>query len=207
MSRRRQPRPSRAPTCLLSLFLLALLGGAAYVWQFRPDLMDRLRGHRVRPTVRVEQPGRPSSAPVTRPTHETTARLYFRRIVGGKERLEVVTRPLPPGLGTAQAALHELLSGEVPPGCERPLPKGTKLLRVRVEDGVATADFSRELTANFQGGSDHEGATVYAIVNTLASLPTVKQTRILVEGQPIDSLGGHLDVSGPLEADDELVVR
>jgi spore germination protein GerM len=205
MSRRRQPPPSRAPTCLLSLFLLALLVGAAYVWQFRPDLMDRLRPHRVRPTVRVEQPGQTTATPT--PTHGTTARLYFRRIVGGKERLEAVTRPLPPGLGTAQAALHELLFGDVPPGCERPLPKGTKLLRVHVEDGVATADFSRELTANFQGGSDHEGATVYAIVNTLASLPTVKQTRILVAGQPLDTLGGHLDVSGPLAEDDELVVR
>jgi germination protein M len=205
VSRRRQPRPSRAPTCLLTLLLLVLFGMLAYVWQYRPDLIDRLRPHRVRPTVSIETPRR--TAPATTSTHGTTVRLYFRRIVGGKERLAAVTRTLPPGPGTAQAALHELLTGQVPAGCERPLPRGTRLLRVRVEKGVATADFSKELTANFQGGSDNEGVTVYAVVDTLTSLPTVKQTRLLVEGQPIDSIGGHLDVSGPLTPDDELVVR
>jgi hypothetical protein len=37
-------------------------------------------------------------------------------------------------------------------------------------------------------------------------LPGVERVRILVEGQPIESIGGHIDVSAPLRADHELVI-
>jgi spore germination protein GerM len=47
---------------------------------------------------------------------------------------------------------------------------------------------------------------IYAIVNTLNSLPTVEKTLITVEGKPLDTLGGHVEIEGPLESDEELVV-
>jgi spore germination protein GerM len=135
-----------------------------------------------------------------------TAQVYFARIVGGKERLAPVDREVS-AESPAQGALDELISGDLPAGCTHPLPEGTQLRHLRVEGGIAIADFSRELVSNFQGGSDSEGVIVYAIVNTLTSLPGVKQAQILVDGKPLDSIGGHLDTSGPLAADGELVVR
>jgi spore germination protein GerM len=48
---------------------------------------------------------------------------------------------------------------------------------------------------------------VYSVVNTLTALPTIEKVQLLVEGKHISSLGGHLDVSGPLAFDGELVVR
>jgi spore germination protein GerM len=81
------------------------------------------------------------------------------------------------------------------------------VLSVSVADGIATVDFSPELVSEFRGGSDNEGVTVYAIVNTLASLPTVDKVHILVEGRAVNTVGGHLDVSQPLNFDDELVVE
>jgi spore germination protein GerM len=126
--------------------------------------------------------------------------------VNGKERLYPVSRGVS-AESPARAALEELISGELPAGCTRPLPAGTTLRGIRADNGLVTADFSPELASNFQGGSDNEGVAVYAIVNTLTSLPGVKQVQILVDGKPIDSIGGHLDVSGPLGADGELVVK
>jgi spore germination protein GerM len=77
---------------------------------------------------------------------------------------------------------------------------------VRVVSGVAVADFSAQLRSRFAGGADNEGVVVYAIVNTLASLPEVTRVRILVEGKPVESIGGHIDTSAPLRADHELVI-
>jgi spore germination protein GerM len=134
-----------------------------------------------------------------------TATLYFARVVDGKQRLVAVRRELPPGLGVARASLQQLIEGEVPAGCERPLPPGTKLRGITVADGLATADLSRELLTGFRGGSDNEGVTVYAIVDTLTSLPTVERVRILAEGKPVSTIGGHLDISAPLKYDGELV--
>jgi spore germination protein GerM len=148
----------------------------------------------------------PAHSQSARPAHTITARIYFARLLDDQERLVGIPRRVR-AEAPARAALEELLSGELPRGCVRPLPRGAALRGVQVRDGVAAADFSRELISNFAGGSDNEGVTVYAIVNTLASLPGIKRVQILVEGQPTDTIGGHLDVSGPLGPDSELVVR
>jgi len=92
-------------------------------------------------------------------------------------------------------------------GIASPIPPGTRLRSVRIdEDGTAVADFSREIQDNFNGGARFEQVMVYSIVNTLAQFPQVKRVRILVEGQPVESLGGHIDASVPLEPDRSMVL-
>jgi len=194
-------RPSRLPSVLIFLLVavVAVLGLA--LWKIYPEYrILREREHR-----RSMQPPPAASegAPETRPV---VAQLYFARVVDGKLRMVAIARELPPGLGVARSSLEELLRGEVPRGCDRPLPPGTRLLDIAVGDGLATVDFSRELQAEFRGGSDNEQVTVYSIVNTLTSLPTIDRVQVLVEGRPINTLGGHQDISGPLTFDRELVV-
>ena len=133
------------------------------------------------------------------------ATLYFARTSDSQIRLMPVPRKLPAGLPPATAAVEELVRGRVPRGCERPLPSGTQVLGVTVAGKVARANFSSELVQRFSGGSDNEEVVVYAIVNTLASLPGVRRVRILVQGRPIETIGGHIDVSGALRPDNELV--
>lgn len=77
------------------------------------------------------------------------------------------------------------------------VPIGTRVLSLRVEDGVAYADFSKELAQKRQG-SYEEMMLVYAIVNTLTEFPEVKKVQILVEGRKVVSLSGHMDVETPL---------
>ncbi len=81
---------------------------------------------------------------------------------------------------------------------DSPLPSGTKLLSIRIADGLATANFSHELRDNFTGGDSGETHTVNAILRTLGQFPTISRVQILVEGKPVDSLGGLLSLSDPL---------
>jgi len=86
-----------------------------------------------------------------------------------------------------------------------PLPKGSRLLSAEVKGDTAYINFSKELRDNFAGGSTNEMLVIYGIVNTACSLRGINRVQILIEGQAIDSLGGHLDISRPLEPDKELV--
>ena len=81
---------------------------------------------------------------------------------------------------------------------ESPLPPGTRALSVHVkEQGVAWADFNRALVANFPGGSAREALLLEAILRTLGQFPGVHSVQITVEGEVIESIGGHADISEP----------
>ena len=77
-------------------------------------------------------------------------------------------------------------------------PAGTRLLSVRIVDGLVAADFSHELRLNFSGGDSGETRTVNAILSTLGKFPTISRVQLLVEGKPVDSLGGLLALTDPL---------
>lgn len=106
-----------------------------------------------------------------------------------------------PGQDTPEHALALLLRGPVSPALIAPLPEGVRLLDVQVRDGVAWANFSGELVGEHSGGTAGEAVTVYAIVNTLTEGWGVERVRILVEGRPVESVAGHIDLQTPLERD------
>jgi germination protein M len=181
------------------------LAVAAVVLTLLAAVIVVYRPHPQRP--RLGPRGGASTARTSAATRPIVATLYFARVTDDKIRLAPVTRRLPPGVSVATVAVAELVRGKVPPGCQRPLPPDTRLLGVTVEGDLARADFSSELVGRFSGGSDNEEAVVYAIVNTLASLPGIRRVSILVEGRQIETIGGHLDVSSPLTPDAELVAH
>ncbi|MEN3001332.1 MAG: GerMN domain-containing protein [Armatimonadota bacterium] len=79
-------------------------------------------------------------------------------------------------------------------------PKGARLLSATLRNGTLELNFSADLVQNFEGGSDMEAALVNAITRTASSFPSVQKVQILVEGKPVESIGGHLDISQPLPA-------
>lgn len=82
------------------------------------------------------------------------------------------------------------------------LPAHAVVRGVAVDGGTAVVDFSRDLATAHPGGSASELLTVYGLANTLAeNFPHIRQVRILVEGEAIGSLKGHVDLSGPVQAD------
>lgn len=83
-------------------------------------------------------------------------------------------------------------------------PKGAKLNGVDFKDGTAYVDFGSSITKNFVGGSTGEELLVNSVVNTLTEFPEVKRVQFLVDGEEIETLAGHMDLSAPLERDNSL---
>lgn len=97
-----------------------------------------------------------------------------------------------------QRAMETLAAGPRDPLLWPVLPPTTKVKGVVVSDRIATVDFSREIVNSGWGGSSREVLAVAAIVNTLTEFPQVERVQILVEGKKVNTLFGHMDVSGPL---------
>ena len=80
-----------------------------------------------------------------------------------------------------------------------PIPSGTRLLSVKIAEGVATVDFSTEFQKNFHGGDLQEAQAVNSVLMTLGQFHTVDRVQFLVDGTAIDSLGGHFELNGPVD--------
>ncbi|MBI3922176.1 MAG: GerMN domain-containing protein [Armatimonadetes bacterium] len=89
----------------------------------------------------------------------------------------------------------------------RVVPLGTKLLGVTAEGDTVTLNFNSVMnTPGFWSGSEHEYLAVYAIVNTVTQVPGIQSVQIRIEGQEVESLGGHVELGEPL-GKDEAVMR
>lgn len=82
-----------------------------------------------------------------------------------------------------------------------PLPRGTVIREVWVSPaGIAYVDLPRNFPSTLDQGSQAELFAVYGMVGTLtASFPNISAVQFLVDGQPIDTLVGHLDLSQPIK--------
>lgn len=153
------------------------------------------------PRASGQLPGDPVS-PV--PSKDTvTVDLHFAddqamEVLPERREVEVASDPSqrPP---MEELVVTELLKGPKDPLLRRTFPTDTSLISVQVTDGLALANFSKELVTKHGGGSTGEMMTILSLVNSLTELPNVQKVQILVEGRKIDTLAGHADVSGPLE--------
>lgn len=124
--------------------------------------------------------------------------LYFVEVTPTDFLLKKVVRQVP-YVPNPVMALRELLQGPYPTDeLEPSIPVGTRLLGLEITGDLATADFSRELRDNFNGGAQLESLLVTAIVNTLTEFEQIKRVQILLEGEQVESLGGHVTVDQPL---------
>ena len=73
--------------------------------------------------------------------------------------------------------------------------------------GIAYIDFSRSFYDFSGGGSLSELHTVYGIVTTLTeSFPEIFAVQFLIDGEPVESLAGHVDLSRPLTPSEDWVL-
>jgi spore germination protein GerM len=69
-------------------------------------------------------------------------------------------------------------------------------------DGTAYLDLSSSALTGFLPGIESETLAVYSIVNSLAAnVPAVKKVKILVQGQEVETLDGHVDLTGEFAPD------
>lgn len=80
----------------------------------------------------------------------------------------------------------------------RAFPPTTVLRSVFLtKDGVAYLDFSSNVTSDFPIGIESETLALQSVVDSLAAaIPRVQKVKFLIEGQEVDSLDGHADLTG-----------
>lgn len=100
----------------------------------------------------------------------------------------------------AKQILNTLLAGPVDPEA-RTLPPDAALLAFYIlPDGTGVADFSEGLATGIPSGIQSEQLAVDSITRTLqANVPQVRRLKILIHGQEVDTLAGHLDLTQTFE--------
>ena len=142
------------------------------------------------------------------PVRHITATLFYGSRDG--QYLVPVKREVPFGEGPEEQGRQIVLAQLTMPAAAPhvpAVPAGGTLRSFYVSGrGEAFVDLGPEIVAAHPGGSAAELLTVYAIVNAVtANLPAITRVQILVAGQEVDTLAGHIDLRRPLQRNDTLV--
>ncbi len=175
---------SAAVLILAGAALLAACGGSSGGASSQPTATDSAT---VDPTSIPSGSASPSSSPGAAP--ETSLRLYFLR----DEKLGVAERRVAHTSMPATAAMEALLAGptaaETSAGLTSTVPAGTRLLGLAISGTTAQVDLSEAFASG--GGSLSMTARVAEVVYTLTRFPTVRSVEFLIEGKPVEALGGE----------------
>lgn len=96
----------------------------------------------------------------------------------------------------AKQILNTLLAGPVDPEARTLPPDAALLAFYLLPEGTGIADFSEALATSTPSGIQSEQLAVDSITRTLqANVPQVQQLKILIHGQEVDTLAGHLDLT------------
>ncbi|MEW6446613.1 MAG: GerMN domain-containing protein [Bacillota bacterium] len=187
-----QKTPKRWLLWFCGVVLVAALAAGAYYELYKaPDLKPNLES----PKPNLEGPKPDISSQPAEIKVKVT--LYFsdkqamylvpeeREVIKGNQSLEEVI-------------LNELIKGPRNPKLVKTIPDGTKLLSVRVVDGVAYVNFSKEFQTKHWGGSAGETFTLYSVINSLAKLEGIQKVQFLLEGEKMDTLAGHFETTEPM---------
>lgn len=190
---------------------IALIATAAVV--FAVLLFTGLSRLLSRPTstgIPPEQPVAQAATPTPAPAvPKIKATLYFASEDG--MHLVPTEREVPLAEGPvaqARSILEAQLSAEAQPPLVSTIPKGAALRGVFVsERNEVFVDLDPAIRASHPGGTEQELMTVYAIVNAvLTNLPNLQEVQILIGGQEVDTLAGHVDLRRPLKKNDALIL-
>ena len=107
----------------------------------------------------------------------------------------------------ARSIIEAQLAAPAPPPLLSTIPKGAKLRGIFVSQrNEAFVDLDPSIRTAHPGGTSQELMTVYTIVNALlTNLPNLQDVQILIGGQEVDTLAGHVDLRRPLRKNAGLI--
>jgi hypothetical protein len=107
----------------------------------------------------------------------------------------------------ARSIVEAQLAAEAPAPLVSTIPKGATLRGIFVSQrNEVFVDLDPSIRTAHPGGTLQELMTVYAIVNALlTNLPTLQEVQILIGGQEVDTLAGHVDLRRPLRKNEGLI--
>jgi hypothetical protein len=160
---------------------------------------------RVKTTAKIAQPSEEQARrELTQPTRQNPsdpvvkARMFW---ISGEDESSLAPLTVQLALSSdpvlrSKQVLNTLLAGPVDSEL-RTLPAEAALLAFYLlPDGTAVADFSEALATATPSGIQSEQLAVDSIARTLeANVPQVKRIKILIHGQELDTLAGHVDLT------------
>ncbi len=187
---------------VLLLAALASAVGVLLVWQ-------AVRGgdrssYRPRPFLRLSPaaaatPGALPGGPVPTPAETVRVTLFFPGADDARLRPEErdIARPAGPS-AYLRALFAELAKGPTKAGLTGALPDKVHLRNAfLLPEGQVVLDLA--VDAGLAFGSDEEMTIVASLVDTvLQNVADTTRVRILVNGEPAETLGGHVDLTRPL---------
>jgi len=97
----------------------------------------------------------------------------------------------------SKQVLNTLLAGPVDAELRTLPPDAVLLAFYLLPNGTAVADFSEALATATPSGIQSEQLAVDSLTRTLeANVPRVQRLKILIHGQEVETLAGHLDLTG-----------
>ncbi len=172
-----------------SLYLRSLVRWAFFERRHQPDTVAR---------AQLDQAALQAAAGPTQ-----TVTLYFPSYAEGKLRGEA--RPLAMATDPADRVRQIVLAL-----IEGPKQVAGSALSASAEvrgvfvtaDGTVYLDLSSGVAGDFNPGIESETLAVYSVVDSLAAnLPEVKRVQFLMQGQEVDTLDGHADLTAPFAPD------
>jgi hypothetical protein len=128
----------------------------------------------------------------------TKAKMFWAADAG-ESALSPVTVDLalsPDPVLRAKQVLNTLLAGPVNSDLRTLPPDAALRAFYLLPDGTGVADFSEAIGTSTPSGIQSEQLAVDSIARTLeANVPQVKRLKILIHGQEVDTLAGHLDLT------------
>lgn len=96
----------------------------------------------------------------------------------------------------SKQVLNTLLAGPVDTELRTLPPDAALLAFYLLPDGTAIADFSEALATSIPSGIESEQMALDSITKTLqANVSQVRRLKVLIHGQEVETLAGHLDLS------------
>jgi len=190
---------------LVALLCLGVVVAALYL----PALRRRIKLAAKMQQQSAEQARRELTQPVPVSPSDTRvkAKMFWASGNGdGSVTESIVELPLSndPALRSKQV-LNTLLAGPVDAEL-RTLPADAALLAFYIlPNGTAVADFSEALATAIPSGIQSEQMAVDSIARTLeANVPQIMRLKILIHGQEVETLAGHLDLTGTFQVNTQV---
>jgi spore germination protein GerM len=136
-----------------------------------------------------------------------TAVLFFPSL--SARRLVAESRPVkwaPAAADRVRQVLLALAEGPAQ-GLGHPLAASTNVRAVFLtSDGTAYVDLSNDLLSSMNPGIEAESLAIYSIVDSITTnVPSVKRVKILIQGQEVETLEGHADLTEAFAPDPTLI--
>ena len=150
----------------------------------------------------VEKPAKPAEPEKTVPEKKVQSaevKIYYpdesgTKLVAVEKKIKFVDES-----EKYSATLSELMQKPKEKNLTTVFPSHAKVKSVTRDGDTAIVDFDSSVVKGFVGGSTGEEFLVNSVVDTLTEFSEIKQVKFLIDGQEIETLSGHMDLSEPIK--------